>query len=434
MPARALHILGLGTTFRMVKRQWQELGRELRELRESRDLAQKEVIALSGEVLAERTLRAYESGDQRPSRDRLLRLALRAFELKTVSETNRLLNLGSYAELTDREIAQYGLAAEKSGASGSPEPPADFRVEVSTLIVVDGEGRELWRHRFPSRLESASYNQRNLIRRCVFADIDGDGRIETLFVYVPLEFAEVGTPLFCFDEDGKVRWQFEPGRPIRDTRQEYLPPYFISSLSVIPVKDAGLQILVSSNHYLHNPNQVALLRPDGTLVSEYWHSGHLYSVAHADLNGDGVEEILLAGVNNGYRLGTLVIFEARSVSGASSQPGRQIFGFPPGSEKAVVLFPRTCVSKDASYNRVLELRITRERRIVIAVAEGVSEARNPGVMIYELDFNLNVVNCRPDSHLQEAHRAMELQGLLDHSWTEEENERLRGQVIINGDI
>jgi hypothetical protein len=68
------------------------------------------------------------------------------------------------------------------------------------------------------------------------------------------------------------------------------------------------------------------------------------------------------------------------------------------------------------------------------VVEGVSEARNPGVMIYELDFRLNVVNCRPDSHLQEAHRAMELQGVLDHSWTEDENERLRSQVIVKGGV
>jgi hypothetical protein len=326
-------------------------------------------------------------------------------------------------------------ATKLNGRRGqAQQPPADFRIEVSTLIVVDGQGQEIWRHQFPGRLEPSSYDHRNLIRRCVFADLDGDGKTETLFVHVPLDFASVGTPLICFDEDGRIKWQFDPGRTIRDTRQEYFPPYFISSVNIIPVTDASLRILVSSNHYLHNPNQIAMLDSSGNLISEYWHSGHLYCVAHADLNGDGVEEVLLAGVNNGYRVGTLVIFDSRNVSGASSQPGRQIFGFPPGTEKAVVLFPRTCVSQNASYTRVSELRITRERRIVLAVVEGISEAQNPGVMIYELDFRLNVVNCRPESHLQEAHRAMELQGILDHPWTEDENERLRSQVIIKGGV
>jgi len=423
----------------MEQREWQELGQALRNLRTSRDLAQKEVISRSGEAMAERTLRAYESGEQRPSRDRLLRLVTRSFELTSATEVNHYLQLGDYALLSVSEIRDNGIElsaiSKQDGfrSGGGAGPPSDFRTEASTLIATDGQGREVWRHQFPTRLDRGAYGGQ-IPQRCTFADLDGDGRVETLFVYVPLDFASVGTPLICFGEDGTIKWQFDPGKAIRDTRQEYLPPFFISNVHVIPIPGSHPRILVSSNHYLHNPNQVAMLDSTGTLISEYWHSGHLLYVVHADLNGDGIEEILLAGVNNGYRQGTLVIFDSRNVAGASTQPGRQILGFPPGTEKAVLLFPRTCVSKDALYNRVSELRITRERRIMLAVVEGVSEARNPGVMIYELDFDLNVLNARPDSHLQEAHRAMELQGVLDHSWTEEENERLRLQVVVKGRV
>ncbi|MGA2269458.1 MAG: helix-turn-helix transcriptional regulator [Bryobacteraceae bacterium] len=423
----------------MERHEWLALGRALRALRTALDLPQKEVVRRSGEQMDERTLRAYESGALRPSRDRLLRLLTKSFELKNPAEINRSLQTAGYAVLTDSEILQTGLGppAIKSDAFRSlvsAGPPIDYRIETSTLIALDDEGREVWRHKFPERLARAAYEGETAIRRCAFADIDGDGRIETLFAYVPLDFASVGTVLLCFADDGAVKWQFVPGKAIKDTRQEYLPPYFISNVKVIPVEKSCTRILVSSNHYLHNPNQIAMLDPSGELVSEYWHSGHLYAVAHTDLNNDGIEEILLAGVNNGYRLATLVIFDSRYVSGASTQPGRQIFGFPPGTEKAVVLFPRTCLSKSAPYNRTMELRITRERRIVLAVCEGVSEQRNPGVMIYELDFALNIINCRPDSHLYEAHRALELQGLLDHPWTEEENDRLRNEVVIKGQV
>jgi len=423
----------------MQQHEWSNLGQAFRALRIARDLGQKEVISRSGEEMGERTLRAYESGQQRPSRDRLLRLLTRSFESKSEAEINYYLQLAGYAALTVNEVSQHGLAPAVATlatprASGSVGPPVDYRIETSTVIATDDEGREAWRHKFPERLAKTAYEGEPAVRRCAFADIDDDGGVETLFVYVPLDFASIGTVLYCFAEDGRVKWQFVPGKAIKDTRQEYFPPYFISNVKVIPVEKSCTRILVSSNHYLHNPNQIAMLDEDGTLVSEYWHSGHLYAVAHADLNNDGVEEILLAGVNNGYRLATLVIFDARNVSGASSQPGRQIFGFPPGTEKAVVLFPRSCVSKNAPYNRTMELRITREQRIVLAVCEGVSEQRNPGVMIYELDYGLRVVNCRPDSHLYEAHRALELQGLLDHSWTEDENKRLRSQVIVKGGV
>lgn len=422
----------------MQQSHWHELGQALKQLRLTRDLGQKEVVDLSGEQMNERTLRSYEAGAQRPSRDRLLRLAIKSFEVRSPAEINKYLRLAGYAILSNSEVEQFGLVPTPALPGGqsliaSPGPPTDFRIEVSTLVVVDGQNREVWRHQFPSRLAQATYEDRDSIRRCTFADLDGDGGVETLFVHLPIDFASVGATLFCFADDGAIKWEFVPGRTVRDTTgREYCPPYFISNVQIIPFPKSTPRILVSSNHYLHNPNQIVMLDPGGALMSEYWHSGHLLSVTHADLNDDGVEEILLAGVNNGYRQATLVIFDSSNVSGASTQPGRQILGFSPGTEKAVVLFPKTCLSKIAPYNRVMELRITRERRIVVVVAEGISEARNPGVMIYEFDFGLNIVNARPDSHLQENHRLLETQGLLDHAWTEEESAGLRRKVVIKG--
>lgn len=420
----------------MTRCEWNELGQALRALRTERDLPQKIVIGQLGEEMADRTLRAYERGDLRPSRDRLLKLLTNSYELRSAAEINRYLHLARYAPLTSREAVQYkrrvdGTQSDPAALLELPGAPADFRIEVSTLIIVDGQGREVWRHQFPSRLAQAAYASRDVMRRCTFEDIDGDGGIETLFVHMPIDFGSAGATLICFAEDGLVKWEFVPGRTVTDTTpREYCPPYFISNVHIVPMRDSAPRILVSSNHYLHNPNQIAMLAPDGTLISDYWHSGHLLSVAHADLDADGSQEILLGGVNNGYRQATLVIFDSRRINGCSSQPGRQILGMPPGTEKAVVLFPRTCVSKNASYNRVVELRVTRQRRIMLAVAEGISEERNPGVMVYELDFALNVLNARPDSHLQENHRLLELQGAIDHPWTEQENTELRGQVIV----
>lgn len=421
-----------GMTRLIQQRPWQELGNALRQLRQLRDLGQKEIVDLSGEAIGDRMLRAYERGEKRPSRARLLKVLIGSFEVNALTDINRVLQFASYAILSKSEIVKYGFDLPPRTNHGSVGPPADFRIEVSTLIIVDGRGREIWCHEFPSRLSLPSYQERNLVRRCTFEDLDGDGGVETLFVHVPLDFGSEGQTLICFSADGVIKWEFTPGRAvIKDTTpREYVPPYFISNVAIVPMPSASPRILVSSNHYLHNPNQIAILDIDGALVSEYWHSGHLLSVAHADLDGDGVDEVLLGGVNNGYRQATLVIFDSRNINGASSQPGRQILGFDPGTEKAVVLFPRTCVSTDASYNRVAELRVTRQQRIMLAIAEGVSEANNPGGMIYELDFDLNVVNARPDSHLQESHRALERQGLLDHLWTEEENLRLRSQVIV----
>src|SRR6266702_3003559 len=98
----------------------------------------------------------------------------------------------------------------------------------------------------------AAYDQHDAIRRCTFADVDEDGGIETLFVYGLVEFGSVGQVVYCFGDDGRIKWQFEPGKTVRDTTgREYTPPYFISNVRVIPTGDGTLRILISSNHYLH---------------------------------------------------------------------------------------------------------------------------------------------------------------------------------------
>ncbi len=416
----------------MKRRQWSKLGKELQSLRLAQDLTQEIVVTLLGDTTGERTLRAYEIGEQRPKRNRLLKLLSGPFELTNPAKINRFLRLAHYADLSEREIAEHKLSTASSHQKPYVDgvgPPADFRLEARTLCVTDGQARVIWRHAFPTRFVTAAYEMQ-ATTKCTFGDIDGDGCVETLFVFAPLNFGSVGSTLFCFAQDGTIKWQFEPGRTLKDTRQEYHPPYFISNVVLLPLPNRNPRILVSSNHHLHNPNQIAMLDSKGKLISEYWHSGHLLHITHFDINRDGIEEVLLAGVNNGYRQATLVIFDPRNVRGASVQPGRQILGFPAGTEKSVVLFPRTCVSQNSPYNRVTGLHVTRERRIVLAIAEGVSEGRNPGVMIYELDFGLNVLSARPDSHLQESHRMMQLEGKLDHSWTEEENRDLAQSVAI----
>jgi len=68
---------------------------------------------------------------------------------------------------------------------------------------------------------------------------------------------------------------------------------------------------------LYYPDQVVLLSTDGRVLREYWHSGVLTQIALADVDGDGKNEIVLGGVNNGYRAATLIVLDPGGFSGAS---------------------------------------------------------------------------------------------------------------------
>jgi hypothetical protein len=54
------------------------------------------------------------------------------------------------------------------------------------------------------------------------------------------------------------------------------------------------------------------------IVGGYWHSGDLDALDTADLNGYGVTEIYLAGVDQGRQQATLVVLDPRRVNGIGS--------------------------------------------------------------------------------------------------------------------
>jgi hypothetical protein len=100
---------------------------------------------------------------------------------------------------------------------------------------------------------------------------------------------------------------------------------------------------------------------------------------------------------------------------------------PAAQEKAVVFFPRSCISRGELYTRVQSLRVTTER-IVITTAEGV-DMQGPG-FVYELDYGLRVQQVTPDTaEVRRAHQALEARGEVDHPFSEE-CARLKAGVIV----
>jgi hypothetical protein len=104
-----------------------------------------------------------------------------------------------------------------------------------------------------------------------------------------------------------------------------------------------------------------VLAPDGRILHEYWHSGHLNHLQAADLDGKGRTEFVLAGINNARHAATLVILDEDHFAGASQEPDtpdHQLLDFPPGSERNRIIFPRSCLNTTFDpYNPVATLSV-----------------------------------------------------------------------------
>ena len=295
--------------------------------------------------------------------------------------------------------------------------PAAGRFEFRTLIVNDDAGHELWRRNFPDPFLPEAYWSAASGRTLWFGDIDGDGRIETVFAYHPAAQGQVGTTLLCFGADGREKWHFTAGRPVSDQVETYDGVYSGADFVVADFGPRfGRMAVITSHHLTGHPNQVAAIDGRGSIRGEYWHSGHLDSVAVSNVDEDGIPEILLAGVDNARQAATLVVLDAGRISGASDESGTkfQLRGFEEAREEAVLWFPRTGV------NRVTELyNIARNVRpdgqgYAVYVQEKLDD---PGAaVIYTLAHDLSLVRWKMSDRLQALHAALRREGRLDHDF------------------
>jgi len=282
-------------------------------------------------------------------------------------------------------------------------------------------------------MDPGSYKRIPGFNCCVFTDLDGDGSWETIFIYHPTDPVADRQKVVCFNANGKIRWEFFTSHKVVDAQgREWTPPYSPANFVIIFPRLGSGRVVVTSVHYWSFPNQVAVLDATGKLVGEFWHRGHLRHLGVADLRGDGVRHVLLGGVNDApeYKQATLLVFDPEAVSGASCSPtGRPYFhGFPPGTQRAEIFFPRTPVGRDQEFNRVIQLLVAADR-ITASITEDISE-ENPNSVVYEFDFQLNLLGVFLSDTIKTRYHELEAVGRIPRGTIEGEGERLKREVRI----
>lgn len=151
----------------------------------------------------------------------------------------------------------------------------------------------------------------------------------------------------------------------------------------------------------------------------------------SDLDGDGLEELLAGGINNSFRQSTIVVFDPRQVSGASRQPPGdplQLKGFPAGSEKVVVLFPRTVVNqKFEPMNRLGPLWVA-DGNIHLTVRE--RRIPDGGYLAYSLSPSLEVTSIIPSDGLIKLYQDLRNSGQIQVDLFRDELPRLRKLTVL----
>jgi hypothetical protein len=275
-----------------------------------------------------------------------------------------------------------------------------------------------------------------------------------VFVQRPPPSDQRGGRLVGF-EDGVLAWTKVPGRTVvlgpDPENDRYTKPYNIQKVLVIP----GLphpKIAMLSLHYEDAPCQVLIFNHEFRIVGEYWHPGHLTSMELGDFDQDGRVELLLGGVNNRHHSATVVALDPDNVAGTTRRivdprvPDQSAFGLLkygeddahlsdilPGTEKYVILFPRSYLLFEGThalhlYNRVQHMKPFFGGLTVVVAENEVEDALEN--IIYDLDWQMNVVAAKPSKRFQDIHWERFQKHTLDHPFRQRDIDQLRKHVVV----
>ena len=319
-----------------------------------------------------------------------------------------------------------------------PRQPADFRIEGDALVILNARGRELWRRRtgIPKLQDEAFYRQNfqnRIVDRdtervhlpfIVIDDIDGNGQNEVLFsLHTKGEMG--GGRLDCFNARGRLKWTLETGLEHAYGDIRYSADYIIYGI-LMENFDGGREkeIVILSGHYKYFPTRLMVLKHNGDILGDYWHSGRINDILIRDLDGDGHPEILAAGINNEYRKGFFLVFDGRRVGGFSPQIKNyyRSDNHSEGTERLYLLLPRTAADlQTEQVESVKFIDILRNGRISLTTH------------ISGLDFEFGA-DLKP-AGVNTSHRFDRLQaeavreGRITRPMTAKEVEALAGQIL-----
>lgn len=238
--------------------------------------------------------------------------------------------------------------------------PADFKIVGSKLVILDENKNEMWSYNtgveyLTTEEEYRKHFQfkREIIQQTLFhpmliiKDLDKDGKTEVLFATYHQNWKPPGE-VILFNWKGKELWHLKVDRDMKYGDRLY-SDYRVFGLYTSDLdNDGDDDIIVHFAHWDLFPSALMIVDLEKNIIGEYWNSGRLNDFIFTDLNGDGRKDIVVAGMNNEYKKGCLIVFDSREVFGGSPQIQSyyKINSLRKGSEKYYILFPRTKVEKE----------------------------------------------------------------------------------------
>ena len=274
-------------------------------------------------------------------------------------------------------------------------PPAEWHVDLDSLVVTDSSGTVLWRHRFPFDMDANAYKGQNPPheRLAGVGDVDGDGQREVWFVTRPAHLPPPQESALClFNSDGSVRWQYHFSGTARFGRETFGPSWIVHKVFVTldPDGRGGRAIWAVMYDAALFPSLLQRLDPlTGKPLSTYWSNGYITTVA---LASEARHRRLFVGAcNNEYKASSLAVLDAMNPNGSAPAELEKYrcTSCPPGDPAVFLVFPKAARFGRSEQTGVVE-RITplADDGVTIGVQHASASEIGHAVAIHTFDAAL----------------------------------------------
>jgi len=318
----------------------------------------------------------------------------------------------------------------------SDRNPAYARAQNEFVVVYNSQGAELWRKHIGPGYDLQGLKARPLgmfpDRYLATLDVDADGMNEVVAIPGVLgPAAPEYRTVFCYGPDGAERWRFAQHGKMTFGQESFADDFIAQAFMAAPLgRSRKTSIAALSSVLCYYPACLALLSGvNGSVEGCYWHPGVVMTLDRHDVDGDGTEEILLGGQNNGFSLASLAVLDPDVLEGHAPAPASHTpANVPPGREKFYILFPRSdlgafAVNRSA---RVVGLSYLSPGHLMATVAEDFESRTVP--LLFHFDSSMVCTRVEAEDTFVVAHRQLKKEGKLKAELNVDYFEALRREV------
>jgi hypothetical protein len=316
-------------------------------------------------------------------------------------------------------------------------------VKNSVLTVQNKEGEVLWTKSalgIPDIRSDQPVDLNQGKRFLSLTDIDDDGVKEIL-----LSGAEPGDEfasdtLYCFEKNKTLRWKAGVGKMISFGQRGLVQHSTTSILDWLVVKHRANEtsrLFVLSQDRNFSP--MKLFEVDtktGVEQQSFFNRGHCPFLLASDVDGDGTNDLLLGGLNDGYNQACLAILDPSDISGFAPVPQEYLpaDSVRSAQEKYYILFPKTDLGelvRRAPFNQVNQIVLAATGNLIIHVYEstGNPKSEEAGSVLYGFDQRMKLKLVTLGDNFKVVYQRFYSEGKLKRPLTPAYTEKLKNSVL-----